>query len=732
MNLSGNHGPDAPLKSPRAAPGLPLLGNAVDLVRDPLDFFYRMYRQLGPVFTVGGPGRRYVVLAGAEANRNFLDWEANYLSSGPVYRAYQEDLGAEEVLIALDGEAHSTYRRKLRPGFSREAVTPHLPAMMDAVDAYLDRHEVGARLNVTRMTQFLVAELAGLALAGCPVGHHFDDMRRFAPTFLGAGVGSFPGFMRRFPGYRRSRGRVLAFLREVIGQHRRDEPNGRLPDLIDHLLNVSDGDGQPLSEGAILAKAHTPYSNTLVYVAATCGFLLYELLRHPDLLEKVQGEVDALFADGPPNPSQLRLSRWLRGALLETQRMHPISLSVPRYVHRSFDFAGYLIKAGSVTLTATAVVHFLPEFFPEPFTFDAARYSPPRNEHRQGRGLLTPYGLGPHVCLSAGLVDILTMTTVGRLLHRAELALDPPGYELGLSVAPFPAPSRAFTVRLARRRTGRPSTTAPASAFEAELADILPDVEAETLARAAARAETRHYAPGEIIIRQGETAADFHIISAGQVVVLKEREFGEPQELARLGEGDYFGEIGLLQGVPRTATVQAQTAVETIALGRETFTNLVGEADLTSREIALVIRRRLMSATLAMALPRLERKQISALWPQLHWLTFAPGETIVRKGDPADRFYMIVRGQVDVVNSHPDGRESPLCRLGEGDYFGEIGLMQASPRSATVRASGQDRELELIALERDAFLALMADSQATERELALQMVRRLCRLPGAG
>jgi cytochrome P450/CRP-like cAMP-binding protein len=678
MNGQKNNVSDTTGKIPPAAPGLPLIGNAVDLLRDPLAFFRRMYQELGPVYSVGAPGRRYIVLAGPEANRRFVEWEDSYLVSGPVYRPYQEDLGTDEVLIALDGEAHRHYRRQLRPGFSREAMTPHLPQMVAAVDKFLDRQAAGEQLNVTQVMQFLVAQQAGLALAGCPLDNHLEDMQRFAPTFLGAGVGSFPGVMRYFPRYRRARGRVLRFLRQVIAQHQRQPPNGRLPDLIDLLLNINMANGQPLDEQAILAKAHTPYSNTLIYVASTCGFMLYELLRHPDLLEKVQAEIDTLFAAGVPTPTQIRQSRWLRSTLLETQRMHPISLSIPRYVHRAFEFEGYLIPAGSLTLTATAVTHFLPQFFPDPYTFDPARFNPPRNEHRQGGGILTPYGLGPHVCLSAGLVDMLIMLTIGRLLHRVELALDPPDYELGLSVAPFPAPSPDFTVRLVRTRPARPAPLSAAS-FEAELADLLPDVTEATLAQTAAQAQVRQYAPGEAIIRQGEAATNFYMITAGEVAIVKESGTVKSQIVAHLGEGDYFGEIGLLQGVPRTATVRAETAVETITLERDAFTRLVAETDLTSQEITTVIRRRLISTTLALALPQLPREQIDELLPQCQWLTAAPGSTIVRQGEPADRFYMIVRGEVEVVNGRAGGQEFVLCTLGEGDYFGEIGLLQGRP-----------------------------------------------------
>ena len=69
-----------------------------------------------------------------------------------------------------------------------------------------------------------------------------------------------------------------------------------------------------------------------------------------------------------------------------------------------------------------------------------------------------------------------------------------------------------------------------------------------------------------------------------------------------------------------------------------------------------------------------------------------------------------------------------LCALGEGDYFGEIGLLQSRPRNATVRVAAEADEVELIALEREDFLSLMTGSEATEQRVALQMAQRLYEL----
>jgi putative ABC transport system ATP-binding protein len=76
----------------------------------------------------------------------------------------------------------------------------------------------------------------------------------------------------------------------------------------------------------------------------------------------------------------------------------------------------------------------------------------------------------------------------------------------------------------------------------------------------------RHYAAGETIIRNGDPGEDFFLVSDGQVEVIR-----ADHEVARLGPGDFFGEVALISGEPRNATVNAQNAVDTYVLGKTDF-----------------------------------------------------------------------------------------------------------------------------------------------------------------
>lgn len=106
---------------------------------------------------------------------------------------------------------------------------------------------------------------------------------------------------------------------------------------------------------------------------------------------------------------------------------------------------------------------------------------------------------------------------------------------------------------------------------------------------AAQRTQIREVVTDEVIISQGEAPDRLYVIAEGEFVVTQ-RQAGadEPAELRRMKQGEVFGEIGVLSGVPRTATVTASTAGTLLSLDGADFLELVGSGPgLTSRLLDL-------------------------------------------------------------------------------------------------------------------------------------------------
>ena len=214
----------------------------------------------------------------------------------------------------------------------------------------------------------------------------------------------------------------------------------------------------------------------------------------------------------------------------------------------------------------------------------------------------------------------------------------------------------------------------------------------------------------------------------GHVTVEKRRAQGETAIVAELGPGESFGEIGLLHGVPRTATVRAaESGPVTVAeIDRETFSHLVAESDLVSREIAALVRRRTATATLACSCRPSERPRSRRSAPAWSCSAVREGTVVVRQGEPADRFYVLAKGEVEVVNERPGGGEIPhrAARSGRLLRRGRAagGGIAHRDRARRRRPPSWSRSTAT------AFRALMRESSEIAEEIGEIMEERLAEL----
>jgi CRP-like cAMP-binding protein len=109
-------------------------------------------------------------------------------------------------------------------------------------------------------------------------------------------------------------------------------------------------------------------------------------------------------------------------------------------------------------------------------------------------------------------------------------------------------------------------------------------------ALAACLAHERH-AEGQDVVREGEAGARLYVVDQGQLEVVLGRGRGQ-RHIDTLGEGDYFGELALLAGAPRAATVRATQPVELWSLDQTDFTALLERRPALRAAVAAVVAQR--------------------------------------------------------------------------------------------------------------------------------------------
>jgi CRP-like cAMP-binding protein len=245
------------------------------------------------------------------------------------------------------------------------------------------------------------------------------------------------------------------------------------------------------------------------------------------------------------------------------------------------------------------------------------------------------------------------------------------------------------------------------------------DTPVEMLRELLDRADVLEWAPGEPIIEKGPVAAGeplhFFVVADGVAAVRDGRRL-----VARLVKGDSFGEWGIShQRGFRVADVVAAAPCQCIRLGEPEYWWLVEKQPAIQGRISR-LRRLLPSLQLAQDRARLRPDGVAEGHGILEYLTAGQltgfalfGETrtlrrldvVVQEGDPADAFYVLLSGHLQAAIHGRVVRE-----LGEGDGFGEIGLLHGGHRTATITVTSADAEV--LVMGRHEFNTMLATMPA--------------------
>ncbi|XP_013073680.1 cAMP-dependent protein kinase regulatory subunit isoform X4 [Biomphalaria glabrata] len=199
-----------------------------------------------------------------------------------------------------------------------------------------------------------------------------------------------------------------------------------------------------------------------------------------------------------------------------------------------------------------------------------------------------------------------------------------------------------------------------------------------------------HRHAGEVIIQQGDEGDNFYVIDQGEVDV-----YVNGVHVTSIGEGGSFGELALIYGTPRAATVKAKNDVKLWGIDRDSYRRILMGSTIRKRKI---YEDFLSKVSILENLDKWERLTVAdALEP----VQFDDKEEIVRQGEPGEDFFIILEGSAAVLQRRVENEEPvEVGRLGPSDYFGEIALLLDRPRAATVVARGP---LKCVKLDRARF-----------------------------
>ena len=449
-------------RPPSLPGGLPLLGHALILRRDPVGLLRRGHARLGEIFSFRLPGTRVAAMLGPRAQAAFFNAPPDQLSAREVYQ-FTVPIFGPGVVYDVPPPVLDEQMGFLFPALRDERLRVYARVMQEEAEAYTDAWGTAGEVDLAVAMNELTVFIATRCLIG-------DEMRRrvsreFAHLYhdLEGGITllaffhphlPLPAFRRRD----RARAGIQVLIAAVIAERRARGVEGE--DFLQTLMGARYADGRPLTDaeitglllGIIFAGQHTS-----AVMSAWTGLLL---LEHPEHLPAVLAEQQAVFGAGRPvDLESLRRLVVLERCIKEAERMHPPLIMLMRRVVRDLAYGDHVVPAGDMAMVSPAAGHRLAEVFREPDRYDPDRFGPERREDRRVKHALIGFGGGHHRCIGTTFAQQQIKVIWSVLLQRFELTPARTGHRPDYTTFVV-GPRPPCVVRYRRRR--RAVVSAPA------------------------------------------------------------------------------------------------------------------------------------------------------------------------------------------------------------------------------------------------------------------------------
>ncbi len=227
------------------------------------------------------------------------------------------------------------------------------------------------------------------------------------------------------------------------------------------------------------------------------------------------------------------------------------------------------------------------------------------------------------------------------------------------------------------------------------------ELEEDSFVETVKRLRYQRVAPGAQLLIEGKPGDTLLIVASGHVTVSK-----GGAELAKLGPGSVIGEMALITGAPRSATVTAAEEVEIFELSRADVTALAKQKPAIAEELVEYCRKRLIGNLVRTSplFTKFDESTRYLLVDRFQRRGYRAGDAIIKQGKTGEGLFVLATGEVEVSVAGDTGDAVVVASLRPGDVFGEISLLKHQPTNATVRA----REgVGALFLPRDEFQAVL-------------------------
>jgi cytochrome P450 family 135 len=356
---------------------------------------------------------KWVMLADPEAVKQVFTGDPRVFHAGEGNKILAPILGRNSILV-LDEKPHIGQRKLLLPPFHGARMQGYEQTMSEIATREIESWPTGVPYKLRPRMQAMTLEIILRTVFGVREGEKLAELREALREFLDLSTDPRmllplillgPNRVRRFPPFRRRIDRVDALIYREIAERRRADDLEERDDILSMLVGARHEDGSPMSDEEMRDELLTLLVAGHETTATSLSWAMERLVRHPEKLERLRGEVSA------------GAEEYLTATIQETLRLRPVISIVIRRLTEPVEIGGYELPAGVSVTPSVYLVHRNPEIYPEPDRFLPERFidNPP------GTYTWIPFGGGVRRCLGASFAQFEMAVVLRELVKRYEI-----------------------------------------------------------------------------------------------------------------------------------------------------------------------------------------------------------------------------------------------------------------------------------------------------------------------
>jgi cytochrome P450 len=394
-------------------PGSPLLQTARWLYR-PIEFLDSCRRRYGDTFSVKFLGFEtpMVVISDPESISALYKGRIDSLPPGRTV-ALEPVMGSRSVLL-LEGKDHISRRKLMLPPFHGERMRAYEAVIEEAAAAEIESWPVGEVFPIHPRMQAVTLEVIMSAVFGVTDPGRRVRLRSLLADMLGNVASPRLQFRvllsNRFgrgdplEDVRRQQQAVDALIAEEVAERRDDPELEQREDILSMLMAARFEDGSRMEDSELRDQLMTLLLAGHETTATALAWTFDLLLRHPDKLDRLLGELD----DG---------EEYLRAVISESLRLRPVVPLAGRRLLSELRIGGYELPAGTDITPSIWLAHTRAGSFPDPLEFRPERFVGASPETYSW----IPFGGGTRRCLGAAFAEFEMRVVLRQVLSRCEL-----------------------------------------------------------------------------------------------------------------------------------------------------------------------------------------------------------------------------------------------------------------------------------------------------------------------